>query len=403
MAKQKLIVGSLASFTSKRTGAFFQGTVYFYRQEDASFGIDCVLRADVSGRPGFVEGCYQFLTSDIEDLRVVPFEPNSTINDTEDDDQKNKSGDALSSSTVTSTSKCVTSDGTYHCINAEILQKLTDYMFLEKLLRSESKDDALVAFQIVFLRLSSVIDRLPAPKIKTGLIEAAAETSFLQMPPDITLQILARIPKYHYPIVSCVAKDLHNLLKSRELHNVRRQLDKEYIFLCFTIAPTVSGNSTKAWFTLRKHNDKSTKDVFVPAFGLPTDEGLSFGNIFALGSDIVLVEKKKIRVLIYDSRSSTLRQTPNIPVDLNYRNSGLVGHKLYVFGTPSTAQCMSERYKVQLITFDFKSQTWDRPYPTKMRQSYSTATVDKNIYLIRGLDSVYYHTREGTCFPFDLP
>ncbi|CAH2037269.1 unnamed protein product [Thlaspi arvense] len=97
-----LIVGSLVSFTSARE--FYEGTVYFFNAEDASFGIDDVSRtkllAGALSRTRLltgdtrVEGQFQFFLKDIEDLMVIRVpSPEPTTNTTEDD-QESTPGEA---------------------------------------------------------------------------------------------------------------------------------------------------------------------------------------------------------------------------------------------------------------------------------------------------------------------
>ncbi|XP_024009122.1 uncharacterized protein LOC112084156 [Eutrema salsugineum] len=100
-----LIVGSYVSFTSTTGDEFYEGTVYFFDPEDASFGIDDVSRTKVIAGYKRVEGCYQFFLKDIKDLRVIRVpKPKPTTNTTTKDDEKTTPGEA-SSSTSTSTSK----------------------------------------------------------------------------------------------------------------------------------------------------------------------------------------------------------------------------------------------------------------------------------------------------------
>ncbi|CAH2064421.1 unnamed protein product [Thlaspi arvense] len=87
-----LIVGSLVSFTS--AGVFYEGTVYSFDAEYASFGIDDVsctkLLAGALSSTRLLtgdtrlEGLYQFFLKDIQDLRVIRVpSPKPTTNTTE--------------------------------------------------------------------------------------------------------------------------------------------------------------------------------------------------------------------------------------------------------------------------------------------------------------------------------
>ncbi|XP_020886577.1 geranylgeranyl transferase type-2 subunit alpha 2 [Arabidopsis lyrata subsp. lyrata] len=246
-----------------------------------------------------------------------------------------------------------------------------------------------------------VIDRLVALKVETRLIEAvqAVKTSFDQIPPDNTSDIFFRIPKRYYPIVACVSKAFKNLVKSPELQQQRRQLDKDSVYFCFNNgSPNPAESMT--WFSLRKSNDNPNDDVFSEALVVPNDHECTrtLRNIFSCGSEIILVGRTfkltigpECQVWIFDSICGRLREAPSLPLALHYWNSGLVRDDLYVFGTPLKADTLRERFQVYGIRFNLLSQTWSDPFPTKMQFSASTQSVDKNIYLLtrEGLYQVY--------------
>ena len=247
----------------------------------------------------------------------------------------------------------------------------------------------------------------------TERLVAVQSVSINQIPREIIPDIFYRMPKRYHQVVACVSKRFLNFVKSEDLQKERRLLDKDAIYFCFN-----NGSPNPAWYRLQKSNEKD--DVFSEASVVPKDHECTrtLRNIFSCGSEIILVggQGKKLRpkneivdptkVWIFDSICGRLREAPSLPLELFYRNSALVRDDLYVFGTPlEFHECLRERYQVYGIRFDLLSQTWSRPFKTRMNYSTSTQSVDKNIYLLTSEECVHqvYNISKGVFTSYREP
>uniref|UniRef100_A0A1J3GG80 F-box/kelch-repeat protein n=1 Tax=Noccaea caerulescens TaxID=107243 RepID=A0A1J3GG80_NOCCA len=223
---------------------------------------------------------------------------------------------------------------------------------------------------------------------KASLPAISNTTSFLEMRHDISLEILARVPKRLYPVLSCVSKNVQNLqkIRSQQIQKIRRSLDKDSIYFCLADKNKIQHR----WFSLRANKSKPDQNVFAAEVLLPDHHPWSESDwhsmdMFGVGSKILLVAGLPISVWIVDTKTLLLQQVPDVPIGLKYRNAALVGGEiLYLFGDPYTAPCIGERYRTQAHRFNLQSQTWSEPFHAQIKSSTETLTLGEKIYMFSG-------------------
>lgn len=94
----------------------------------------------------------------------------------------------------------------------------------------------------------------------------------LQMPYEITLEILAQASKPFYPTISCVSKNLQCLIPSQEIQKVRRQFDKDAIYLYLADSHNFHYGPTKSRsLSVQNKYKLPSDDIFARARVLPDD------------------------------------------------------------------------------------------------------------------------------------
>ncbi|CAH8313007.1 unnamed protein product [Eruca vesicaria subsp. sativa] len=195
------------------------------------------------------------------------------------------------------------------------------------------------------------VDQPPKKKKKKG--ERNTNTGwFSQLPDDIGLNCLARISKSQYRSLSLVSKAIHSLISSPELYTVRYQIGNTEPCLCIRQElPTHD-----RWYVLDQAlcTDSSNGNEF-NLFPI-TSLSPSKSTTLAVGSEIYILGGNKLpssAVRVFDFRTRTWRDAPDMRVARKRPESALIDGKIYVVGGGT------EEPEV----FDLKSQTW-KPLPS---------------------------------------
>ncbi|CAA7033073.1 unnamed protein product [Microthlaspi erraticum] len=217
---------------------------------------------------------------------------------------------------------------------------------------------------------------------------------FSTLPVDIVLNILARVPRNHHPMLSCVSKNFRSLVRSSELHmTLSLQGNDDSFYVCFRDFDSPS--LTYHWFTL---DDDQRRLVSVPFPSPPEPNSAAL----MIGHEIYLVGGYRNHscrsIWILDSRSAAMRKAPRRHVACCFPAVGLVDEKIYMFGGHQ-----DEHNEIQAEVFDTKTQTWDvAPNPDMRVKCVSMSAVnpslDSKIY-VRDTDGqvIVYDPSDGKC------
>ncbi|KAF3591803.1 hypothetical protein DY000_02027581 [Brassica cretica] len=194
---------------------------------------------------------------------------------------------------------------------------------------------------------------------------------FSSLPDEIIENILARVSRWKYPSLSLVSKRFHSLLSSMEIYKTRSQIGASET--CVYILLKLPDHPCSSWFFLRTkpNNQNQTKRrgmirvkrdssgfSVVPIPFSSTDSFPELHNITTVGSDIYIIggpyKEPSSSVRIFDCRSHTWRDAPNMTVARKNAHTVLVDKKIYVMGG-----CDIDKYNANWIeVFDIKSQSW---------------------------------------------
>ena len=256
----------------------------------------------------------------------------------------------------------------------------------------------------------------PTKKNKTVPEPASA---FSSLPDEIIENILSRVSRWKYPSLSLVSKRFHTLLSSMEIYKTRSQIGADetciYVLLMLPDHPCVrwfslrtkpnNQNRTKRRGKIRFKRDSNEFSV-VPVPSSSTDSFPELCSIETVGSDIYIIggpyNEPSSSVRIFDCRSHTWRDGPNMTVARKHAHTVLLDEKIYVMGG-----CDIDVYYANWIeVFDTNSQSWTAfPGPTvdelcnhlRKRHYYIVNVFEGKIYLVLTHDKEYtYELKDGT-------
>ncbi|CAA7018272.1 unnamed protein product [Microthlaspi erraticum] len=183
--------------------------------------------------------------------------------------------------------------------------------------------------------------------------------------------ILARVSRWNYPSLCLVSKRFHSLLSSMQFYKTRSQIGAKetcaYVCLNFRSSPCPSWFSlfTKPNQTLTEHRgeirfpkDPSGNSVVPTPFSSSHSHHTTCQSNFSIGSEIYISggpwEEPSSSVQIFDCRSHTWRNGPNMTVAREDACARFRNEKIYVMGG-----CDIDEYSASWIeVFDMTSQSW---------------------------------------------
>ncbi|CAH8302971.1 unnamed protein product [Eruca vesicaria subsp. sativa] len=193
---------------------------------------------------------------------------------------------------------------------------------------------------------------------------------FSSLPDELTENILARVSRWKYPSLSLVSKRFHSLLSSKEIYKTRSQIGATetcvYVWLKLPDHPCASWfslrtkpnyqNRTKQRGKIRFKRGSSGLSV-EPIPSSSTDSFPEQNNITTFGPEIYIIGgryKPSSSVRIFDCRSHTWRDAPNMTVARKNARTALLDEKIYVMGGCD----IDEYYANWIEVFDLKNQSW---------------------------------------------
>ncbi|CAH8359982.1 unnamed protein product [Eruca vesicaria subsp. sativa] len=228
-------------------------------------------------------------------------------------------------------------------------------------------------------------------------------SKFSSLPDEITENILARVSRWQYPSLSLVSKKFHSLLSSMEIYKTRSQIGAQetcvYVLLELHDHP--------CWFSLwTKPNNQDSSGISVVTIpSPPTDYFPGLRSIKTFGSYMYIIggpyKEPSSSVWIFDCRSHTWRDGPNMYVARNSPHTVLLDEKIYVMGGCD----IDEYYANWIEVFDQKTQSWTAfPGPNvdkllkHLRKSHcdTVYVFEGKIYFMAGVKEYSYEPKDGT-------
>ncbi|CAG7884713.1 unnamed protein product [Brassica rapa] len=133
---------------------------------------------------------------------------------------------------------------------------------------------------------------------------------FSSLPDEIIENILARISRWNYPSLSLVSKRFHSLLSSMDIYRARSQIGSNET--CLYIWLKLPGHPCASWFSVLMHKMIVIKHLYYLLY--------------------INHEEPFSSVRIFDCRSHTWRDAPNMTVAREDAQTVLLDEKIYVMG-----------------------------------------------------------------------
>ncbi|KAG2331647.1 hypothetical protein Bca4012_018785 [Brassica carinata] len=179
------------------------------------------------------------------------------------------------------------------------------------------------------------------------------------LPDDLAVDIVARVPRSHFPTLSLVSKSFRKLIASSKLYKRRSQLGITQHRLYAVLRNRSTGDFS--FYILHKNLNGYNRLVAV--------RSLPFISSRARGSCCVPVGSKvyvfnDISALSFDCTSHTVQCIPDIPQRMSYREVNAIGKKVYVIGD---AYChyvqegggWMKVWRKAVTVFDTETQSWE--------------------------------------------
>ncbi|KAF8106316.1 hypothetical protein N665_0144s0027 [Sinapis alba] len=188
-------------------------------------------------------------------------------------------------------------------------------------------------------------------------LELSVSPLIPSLPDDITLDIVARVPRSHYPTLSLVTKNFRKLIASPKLYKRRS-------FLGITqhhLYAVLRNHNTGEFSLYILHRKLNCTNRLVLVRSLPPMS--SRGSYVPVGSKLYVFND--IDALSIDCTSHTVQRISDIPQRMSYKVVNVVdGKKIYVIGD-SFCHVVEENggwwkgWRKAVTVFDTETQSWE--------------------------------------------
>ncbi|KAL8477705.1 hypothetical protein ACS0TY_029848 [Phlomoides rotata] len=235
-------------------------------------------------------------------------------------------------------------------------------------------------------------------------ISAAASTALTPPPPtplipnlpdDISLQILARVPRFHHPFLSLVSKSWRSAVKSTELFRTRSLLRTTQFSLCLSLRM----HSSFHWYA--EQNPQISKRFFTPLPSIPQHPPPIGSSILALGPKIYVIggsinDIPCNSVWVFDCRINRWESGSKMRAAREFSAAGELNGKIYVMGG-----CNVDNWTRSINwaeVFDPETGSWD-PIPSEIelrgKWMHASAMIGSRFYGMADRGGVVYDVGGG--------
>ncbi|CAH8383118.1 unnamed protein product [Eruca vesicaria subsp. sativa] len=180
----------------------------------------------------------------------------------------------------------------------------------------------------------------------------------MSLPEDIILNILARVPRCHYPTISLVSKHFRSLIASPDIYAIRSLLGcTEH---CLYVVLRDRDNNARSLYTLcRKADGKNSRLVLIPCLPALPKRGIFVAvgsKIYVFGVNIDKNDNKMTSTAYsIDCRSHTVQPLPSMPHALMYQTmADVIDDRIYIVGFIS-----DKKIPVVVLVFNTRTQMWE--------------------------------------------
>ncbi|KAF8050007.1 hypothetical protein N665_2069s0004 [Sinapis alba] len=176
------------------------------------------------------------------------------------------------------------------------------------------------------------------------------------LPDDVAVDIVARVPRSHYPTLSLVSKSFRKLIVSpTTLYKRRSHLG----ITQHRLYAVLRNRKTGVFSFYILHRKLNGYNRLVAVRSLPFMS--SRGSCVPVGSKVYVFND--ISVLTFDCNSHTVQRISDIPQRMCYKEVNVIGKKVYVIGdafcyyTQETG--WSKVWQKAVTVFDIETQSWE--------------------------------------------
>ncbi|KAI3835504.1 hypothetical protein MKW92_023830 [Papaver armeniacum] len=211
------------------------------------------------------------------------------------------------------------------------------------------------------------------------------------LPNDISLQCIARVPHIHHSNLSLVSKSWNSLLRSPHFFNTRFNLNSTQTLLFINIR---IHNSSFNWYFFDPKNPKSL-------FSVPSIPVQSIGSAFAaLGHKIYVIggsinDIPSPNVWVFDSRFKKWELGPRMRVGREFAAAGVVNGRIYVIGGCLIDSWSKSTHWAEV--FDPVVGNWEAVsslVDVKEKWMHGCAVIGDKVYAMADRGGVVYDTKE---------
>ncbi|CAN1131395.1 F-box/kelch-repeat protein SKIP6 [Linum perenne] len=232
-----------------------------------------------------------------------------------------------------------------------------------------------------------------------GALPESTQTLLPDLPDDVALNILARVPRSHHPFLSTVSKSFRSLLSSPIFYATRSivRSSEHFLYLCVRI----SGANCVKWFTLCRNtlNPRNPRNLLV---SLPATASPLVGSAFAAAGHKIYVIGGSIEdvasshVWAFDCRVRTWEAVSSMHIPREFPAAGVVDGKIYVIGGSVVDSWSRSRNWAEV--FDPVTEKWDSvesPSDELLRAKWmhASAVIGGRIYAMADRNGVVYEPR----------
>ncbi|CAA0806418.1 F-box/kelch-repeat protein SKIP6 [Striga hermonthica] len=238
------------------------------------------------------------------------------------------------------------------------------------------------------------------------LLTAGAGTSAAESPPstpqlipnlpqDISLQILARVPRFHYPLLSLVSKSWLSAVRSAELFLNRSILRTTQ----FSLYLTLRVDSSYRWYAEQRNPQNSRRSSLIPIPSIP--QHLVGSSILALGPKIYVIggsvnDVPSNSIWIFDCSLSKWAPGPKMRAAREFSAAGSWGGRILVVGGCNVDSWTRSANWAE--SYDPSTRLWS-PVPSAVevrdRWMHASAVIGGKFYAMADRGGVAYDLGSG--------
>ncbi|CAH8360606.1 unnamed protein product [Eruca vesicaria subsp. sativa] len=220
------------------------------------------------------------------------------------------------------------------------------------------------------------------------------------LPDDVTVDIVARVPRSHYPILSLVSKSFRKLIASPKLHKRRSQLGITQHRVYAVLHNPKTGDCR--FYILHRKVSSRNRLVIVPS--LPP---MSLRGCFVpVGSKVYVFND--VDALSIDCTSHTLQPIPDMPLrmsasPMSSKVANVIDGKVYLIGDCALVTSHGMSWSKTVMVLDTETQSWEPPVMIeqylRVGALWSDAVVMEDKIFMKGFRndySIVYGPKENT-------